>query len=63
MSEGGAVRSVKIIGAVILTAFCGLCDAACPDPVNIQLQLNASLICVVMNDTAHQGAAAAARLD
>ena len=46
------MRLMKIVAAAILTAFCGLCDAACPDPVNIQLQLNASLICVVMNDAA-----------
>jgi len=46
------VLPVKFVGAAILTMFCALCDAACPVPANIQLQLNASLICVVVEDTA-----------
>jgi hypothetical protein len=52
MIEGGAVRPAKFVGAAILTMFCALCDAACPDAVNMQLQLNASSICVVVDDTA-----------
>jgi hypothetical protein len=52
MIDGGAVRPVKFVGAAILTMFCALCDAACPVPANIQLQLSASLICVVVDDSA-----------
>jgi hypothetical protein len=47
------VGSAKFVGAAVLTAFCAVAHAAaCPDAVNIQLQLNASLICVFFEDAA-----------
>ena len=42
----------RMIGGVVLMAFCALGDAACLDPVNFQVQLNASSICVVVEDAA-----------
>jgi hypothetical protein len=32
--------------------FCALSHAACPQPVNVQLQLNESLICITLDDAA-----------
>jgi hypothetical protein len=44
------VRPAWIVSAAVLTSFCALCHAACPEPASIQLQLNGSMICVVMED-------------
>jgi hypothetical protein len=46
------VRPAWLVGAAVLTSFGALSDAACPDPVNLQLQLGDSRICVVMEDAA-----------
>jgi hypothetical protein len=45
------VRPAWIVGAAVLTAFCALSHAACPEPASIPLQLNGSMICVVMDDS------------
>jgi hypothetical protein len=44
------VRPVWILSAVVLTSFCALGHAACPEQASIQLQLNGSMICVAMDD-------------
>jgi hypothetical protein len=44
------VRPKWIVSAAVLTSFCALGHAACPEPVSLQLQLDKSLICVVMDD-------------
>jgi hypothetical protein len=44
------VRPAWIVSAVVLTSFCARGLAACPQPASIQLQLNGSVICVVMDD-------------
>jgi len=46
------VHLTRMVGVVVLTAFCSLSHAACPNPATIQLQLNASIICVFVEDTA-----------
>jgi hypothetical protein len=52
MSKGGSVRPGWFISAAVLTSFCAIAHAACPEPVSIQLQLNGSTICVVVDDAA-----------
>jgi hypothetical protein len=44
------VRPAWFVGAAGLTLFCALSHAACPEPVNMQLQLNESLICITLDD-------------
>jgi hypothetical protein len=44
------VRLAWIVSAAVLTSFCALGHAACPEPASIQLQLNGSMICVVMDN-------------
>jgi hypothetical protein len=44
------VRLAWIVSAAVLTSFCARGLAACPEPASIQLQLNGSMICVVMDD-------------
>jgi hypothetical protein len=46
------VRPTCLVGAAGLTLFCALSHAVCPEPVNMQLQLNESLICIAMDDAA-----------
>jgi len=46
------VRPAGFVSAAVLTSFCAIAHAACPEQVSIQLQLNASTICVVMDDGA-----------
>jgi hypothetical protein len=46
------VRPMWFVGAAGLTLFCALSHAACPEAVNMQLQLNESLICITMDDAA-----------
>ena len=46
------MRPTWFAGAAGLTLFCALSHAACPEPVNMQLQLNESLICITMDDAA-----------
>jgi hypothetical protein len=50
MSEGGSVHPARVAGAALLTAFCALAHAACPEPANWQLQLGGAVICVEMDD-------------
>jgi hypothetical protein len=52
MSKGGSVRPAWFITAAVLTSYCAIAHAACPEPVSIQLQLNGSTICVVVDDAA-----------
>jgi hypothetical protein len=40
------VRPAWFISAAVLTSFCALAHAACPQPVSLQLQLGGSTICV-----------------
>ena len=40
----------RLVGAAVLTLFCAIGHAACPEPVSMQLKLNESLICVAMDD-------------
>jgi hypothetical protein len=44
------VRPAWIVSAAVLTSFCARGLAACPQPASTQLQLNGSMICVVMDD-------------
>jgi hypothetical protein len=44
------VRLAWIFSAAVLTSFGALSHAACPESASIQLQLNGSMICVVMDD-------------
>jgi hypothetical protein len=46
------VRPAWFVGAAVLTSFCALTHAGCPEPASLQLQLNESLICVVIDDAA-----------
>lgn len=46
------MRPAWFVSAAVLTSFCALSRAACPEPVSLQLQLSGSLICVVMDDAA-----------
>ena len=46
------MRPTWFVGAAGLTLFCALSHAACPQPVNVQLQLNESLICITLDDAA-----------
>jgi hypothetical protein len=52
MSKGGSVRPAWFISAAVLTSYCAIAHAACPQPVSIQLQLKGSMICVVVDDAA-----------
>jgi hypothetical protein len=52
MIKGGSVRPAWFVSAAVLTSFCAIAHAACPEPVSIQLQLNGSTICVVVEDAA-----------
>jgi hypothetical protein len=52
MSKGGSVRPAWFISAAVLTSYCAIAHAACPQPVSIQLQLKGSTICVVVDDAA-----------
>jgi hypothetical protein len=52
MTKGGFVRPTGFVSAAVLTSFCAIAHAACPERVSIQLQLNGSTICVVMDDGA-----------
>lgn len=45
-----AGRAAQIAGAVILSAFCALAHAACPQPADMQLKLGESFICVDVDD-------------
>jgi hypothetical protein len=56
MSEGSSVYPVRVAGAALLTAFCALAHAACPEPANMQLQLGGSAICIDMDDAALKNA-------
>jgi hypothetical protein len=44
------VSPACFVGAAVLTSFSALSHAACPEPVSVQLQLDESLICVVIDD-------------
>jgi len=55
------VRPAWFVGAAVLTSFGALSEAACPDPVSLQLQLGDSRICVVMEDAALKKSAAAVK--
>jgi hypothetical protein len=46
------VRPARFIGAVVLTSICALGHAACPGAASIQLPLEGSTICVVLDDAA-----------
>ena len=46
------MRPTWLVSAAVLTSFCAIAHAACPEPPSIQLQLNGSTICVVMDDAA-----------
>ncbi len=46
------MRAAGFVSASVLTSFCALTHAACPGPTSMQLQINASLICVIMEDDA-----------
>jgi hypothetical protein len=50
MIKGDSVRPAWFISAAALTSICAIAHAACPEPVSIQLQLNGSAICVIMDD-------------
>jgi hypothetical protein len=41
-----------LVSAAVLTSFCAIAHAACPERVSIQLPLNGSTICVMMDDAA-----------
>jgi hypothetical protein len=45
------VRLAWIVSAAVLTSFCARGLAACPQSASIQLPLNGSMICVVMDDS------------
>jgi hypothetical protein len=44
------VHPAWFVSAAVSTSFCALTHAACPAPPSMQLQLNESLICVVVDD-------------
>jgi hypothetical protein len=46
------VRPAWFVSAAVLTSFCAIAHAACPEPAGIKLQLSGSTICVVMDDAA-----------
>jgi hypothetical protein len=46
------VRPTGFVSAAVLTSFCAIAHAACPERVSIQLQLSGSTICVVLDDAA-----------
>src|SRR5271168_3190257 len=46
------MRPAWFVSAAVLIPFCALGNAACPDPVSLQLQLGDSRICVLVEDTA-----------
>jgi hypothetical protein len=46
------VRPAWFVSAALLTSFCAIAHAACPEPASLQLQLSGSTICIVMDDTA-----------
>jgi hypothetical protein len=46
------VRPAWFVSAAVLTSFCALAHAACPQPVSLQLQLGGSTICVDMDAAA-----------
>jgi hypothetical protein len=46
------VRPTGFVSAAVLTSFCAIAHAACPERVSMQLQLKGSTICVVMDDAA-----------
>jgi hypothetical protein len=45
------MRTAWFLGCAVLTSFCAVAHAACPEPVSAQLLLDGSTICVVMDDT------------
>ena len=46
------MRPSGLVSAAVLTSFCAIAHAACPERVSIQLQLSGSTICVVLDDAA-----------
>ena len=46
------MRVAGFVSVSVLTSFCATAHAACPAAASMQLQLNASLICVVVDDAA-----------
>ncbi len=46
------MRCLRLLGAAILTAFCALAHAACPEPASMQIKLGESLLCAVVDDPA-----------
>jgi hypothetical protein len=46
------VRPACFVSVAVLTSFCAIAHAACPEPASIQLQVSGSTICVVMDDAA-----------
>ena len=46
------MRPAWFVSAALLTSFCAIAHAACPEPASTQLQLNGSTICIVLDDTA-----------
>jgi len=46
------VRPSGLVSAAVLTSFCAIAHAACPERVSIRLQLSGSTICVVLDDAA-----------
>jgi hypothetical protein len=44
------VRLARYVSAAILTSYCALAHAACPEPVSVQLQMQGSTICVAIDD-------------
>ena len=46
------MRPTGFVSAAVLTSFCAIAHAACPERVSIQLQLSGSTICVVLDDAA-----------
>jgi hypothetical protein len=50
MIKGGFVRPAWSVSAAVLTSFCAVAHAACPEPASVQLQVSRSTICVAMDD-------------
>ena len=46
------MRPTWFVSAWVLTSYCAIAHAACPEPASFQLQLNGSAICIVMDDAA-----------
>lgn len=46
------MRSAWFVTAAVLTLFCSISHAACPQPASMQLQLSESLICINLDDDA-----------